>query len=137
MAEDEKPKFDRQVHFQHRWKFGHNPGDPDTHKDSGWIYASVDEGPAPVDGVPFVPQGGPESAIPCDVDPCDEILRVVDAKPPADMPGANLPEGFELPESWMEEQEAILMLGCPVHGFRMEMRESIVRDEIRKKSFGG
>ena len=37
------PQIDpRAVRRIHTWKFGHDPSDPDTHEDSGWVYATIE-----------------------------------------------------------------------------------------------
>ena len=54
---------DRKVHRIHKWKWGHDPQDPDTHPDSGWEYVTIDPKPKPAP--PKRPTSGADTGVTC------------------------------------------------------------------------
>ena len=118
-----KPK-DRQVHFQHKWRFGHDPSDPDATPESGWTYIHWDvteHPPTPPNDMKAV-TGGPPSGIPCDR--CREELRIVAKKTPKQI----LEREFDV--SRLNEkvhEDEIFLLACPKCDRRVQFRGSLLR----------
>lgn len=69
----------RSVQRAHRWRFGHDPSDPDATPESGWKYVHLDVTTPTIPNQRYMLKGGPESGLPCPCEAhphCHEMTRV-------------------------------------------------------------
>lgn len=127
MGKKSRKKKERRVGFQHHWKPGTNPHDPDAgnpnveYVNLGRLI-EADEAAQP-QPVLWTPGGGPESGMPCPN--CGEMTRIVDALSANEILE---PYGMRMEH---EPDEKIVALGCPKCGRPvMAMRESALPKKI-------
>jgi len=108
------PQIDpRAVRRIHKWKFGHDPQDPDTHEDSGWIYATIDPATPTEPNQRYLLSGGPKSGFPCiDCQTMTIIAGEQTLKWMLEQRGVDLVNPEDV--NWEQaEKTVILILVCP------------------------
>lgn len=125
-----KPTQDtRKVQRQHRWKWGHDPQDPDADPDSGWTYIKLEQKEPTVPNQRHLLKGGPESGMPCQK--CGEMTRIAGEMTAEDIinqPEVEVVNRHTLTEKDMKRlrETVILALACPKCETVIQMQKEFV-----------
>ena len=108
------PQIDpRAVRRIHKWKFGHDPADPDTHEDSGWVYATIEPSTPSEPNQRYLLSGGEDSGFPCTN--CQTMTKIAGEKTlkwMLEQKGVDLANPDDV--DWKRAEETvILILACP------------------------
>lgn len=128
------PQIDpRAVRRIHKWKWGHDPADPDTHEDSGWVYATIEPSTPTEPNQRYLLSGGPPSGFPCiNCQTMTIIAGEQTLKWMLEQRGVDLVNPEDV--NWEQaERTVILILICPkcerLYQFYKEMVPRVMRSE--------